>query len=117
LYPRDATEFHSENNKPKIFSRAGWNVPTAKKTLYLDSQFCPRYERKNNCLYTRDDRGNTGTLTGNGVQNFVPLCQRYKKNMAKRKKKIMQGCTAMTKDFIGWRLHNFAREKEKKWQN
>jgi hypothetical protein len=71
-------------------------------------------ERKNNCLYTRDD---TGTLTGNGVQNFVPLCQRYKKNMAKRKKKIMQGYTAMAKDFIGWRLHNFAREKEKKWQN
>jgi hypothetical protein len=40
-----------------------------------------------------------------------------KKNMAKRKKKIMQGYTAMAKDFIGWRLHNFAREKEKKWQN
>lgn len=68
-------------------------------------------KEKNNCLYTRDD---TGTLTGNGVQNFVPLCQRYKKNMAKRKKKIMQGYTAMAKDFIGWRLHNFAREKEKK---
>jgi hypothetical protein len=33
-------------------------------------------KEKNNCLYTRDD---TGTLTGNGVQNFVPLCQRYKK--------------------------------------
>ena len=43
--------------------------------------------------------------------------QRYKTNMAKRKKKIMQGYTAMAKDFIGWRLHNFAREKEKKWQN
>jgi hypothetical protein len=26
----------------------------------------------------------------------------------------MQGYTAMAKDFIGWRLHNFAREKEKK---
>ena len=65
LYPRDATEFHSENNKPKIFSTAGWNVPTAKKTL--DSQFCPRYERKNNCLYTRDD---TGTLTGKDIKKI-----------------------------------------------
>jgi hypothetical protein len=88
-----------------------------KKHFIWIHNFARDMKEKNNCLYTRDDRGNTGTLTGNGVQNFVPLCQRYKKNMAKRKKKIMQGYTAIAKDFIGWRLHNFAREKEKKWQN
>jgi hypothetical protein len=59
------------------------------KTLYLDTHFAQDMKekkmatKKNKCLYTKDDRGNTGTLSGNGVQNFVPLCQRYKKNMAK----------------------------------
>ncbi len=66
-----------------LYGNGGWRL----HNFARDMKEKKMATKKNKCLYTRDDRGNTGTLSGNGVQNFAPFCQRYEKNYGETLKK------------------------------